>query len=243
MLIELGAGTAAKTGILIRALLRRQLQVEFYPVDVCGPVLEIARRSLMAIAPSVKVHPIVADYTCGLDGIAQLAGRKLALYLGSSIGNFEPEDSVAVLRRMRSQFRSQDTLLLGTDLAKSPGLLQPAYDDAAGVTARFNKNLLMRINRELGGHFELSSFRHVALWNPQLSRMEMYLESMRPQKVAIDLLGVRVTFETGERIHTENSYKYTPAMVHSILQKGGFELECTWTDRRGWFALHLARAV
>ena len=172
-LIELGAGTAAKTSILIRALVRRQLQVKFYPIDVCAAALEIARQNLTAISSRVQVHPIVADYTCGFDGIARLEGRKLALYLGSSIGNFELREAGAVLWQLRSQLQPNDALLLGTDLAKSPAVLLPAYDDEAGVTARFNQNLLTRINRELDADFDLRCFRHLAQWNPAHSRIEI----------------------------------------------------------------------
>lgn len=242
-LIELGAGTAAKTGTLLQALLRRQLRVEYYPVDVCAAALEVARQSLSALSPQVKIHPIVADYTLGLDGVGHLPGRKLALYLGSSIGNFDPPAACAVLQLLRSCLQSGDALLLGTDLAKSTNVLLPAYDDRAGVTARFNKNVLARINRELGGHFDLDSFRHLACWNLHHSRIEMYLESTRAQTVAIEELELEVPFAAGERIHTENSYKYTLPLLSGLLQGGGFALERTWNDSRGWYALHLTRAV
>ena len=125
---------------------------------------------------------------------------------------------------------------------KSETVLVPAYDDAQGVTAQFNKNMLARLNRELGGDFDLNAFRHVAIWNPKCSRIEIYLESTRDQTVNIEALGLRVDFDCGERMHTENSYKFTPHMVRSILNMGGFEMERSWTDRREWFALHLARA-
>jgi L-histidine Nalpha-methyltransferase len=242
-LVELGAGTAAKTGILIRALLRRQLRVEYYPLDVCESALEVASKSLTAISAQVRVHPVIVDYTRDMDGIHRIAGRKLALYLGSSIGNFEKHEAAAVLRRLRSRFESGDALLLGADLAKSEAILQPAYDDSEGVTARFNKNILARINRELGGEFDPEKFRHIAEWNPILSRMQMYLESTEAQAIRIELLGLTVPFAQGERIHTENSYKFTPQMVRSILSAGGFDLEATWTDSKGWFSVYLARAV
>lgn len=242
-LLELGAGTAAKTATLIRALLGRQLQVNYYPIDVSGSALQVACRSLGAISPRIKVHPIIADYTRGVDAIASVGGRRLALYLGSSIGNFEPEEAVTVLRRLRSHLRAGDALVLGADLVKSAPLLRRAYNDAAGVTARFNKNMLARINRELGGHFELRQFRHRALWNRQRSRIEMYLVSARVQSVAIDVLDMEVAFAAGERIHTENSYKYTPDRLDSMLRQGGFDPERRWTDRHGWFALSLARAA
>jgi L-histidine Nalpha-methyltransferase len=241
-LVELGAGTATKTRTVIRELLKRQRRVKFYPIDVSRSALEDAARSLNGDFPGLELHPVVADYCEGLDGIANNAGRKLVLYLGSSIGNFEPMQAGAVLHSVRSSLREGDALLLGTDLVKSESVLVPAYDDAQGVTARFNKNMLARINRELGGDFDVNAFRHVAIWNPKCSRIEIYLESACERTVTIDALGLRVHFDSGERMHTENSYKFTPHMVRSILNMGGFELEQSWTDRREWFALHMARA-
>ncbi len=243
LLVELGAGTACKTTELIAALLRRQLRVSFYPIDVSPSALQIAEHRLTARFPEVKVHPIVTDFTEALPPLATGTRRRLVLFLGSSIGNFEQEEAVALLRKLRARLDPGDCLLLGTDMAKSPALLIPAYHDVAGVTERFNKNLLARINRELGGHFDLHSFRHVVRWNRVSLRMEMYLESLRPQTVTIDQLGTTISFEQGERIHTENSYKYTPALLCAMLQAGGFRLEQTWTDPRRWFAETLARAV
>jgi uncharacterized SAM-dependent methyltransferase len=121
-------------------------------------------------------------------------------------------------------------------------VLVPAYNDSRGVTARFNRNVLVRINRELGGHFDLSTFRHVALWNPAQGRMEMYLESTRRQEVTISALGLNVSFRAGERIHTENSYKYTLPGIQTAIHESGFTLERTWMDAHEWFAVHLVRA-
>jgi dimethylhistidine N-methyltransferase len=240
-LVELGAGTATKTGTLIRALLKRQLRVEYYPIDICPDALEVARGSLTSISPRVRVHPVNVDYTQELDGIHRIPGQRLALYLGSSIGNFEQHEAIHVLQRLRARFQPGDAILLGADSVKSASVLQPAYDDCGGVTARFNKNMLSRINRELGGKFHLEKFRHIAEWNPALSRMEMYLESTEEQSIPIDWLGIRVSFAKGERIHTENSHKFTTEMVRTILGGSGFELEKTWTDPQGWFSVHLAR--
>jgi len=163
------------------------------------------------------------------------------LYLGSSIGNFDPGPAVEMLTQIRSQLASGDALLLGTDLAKDPAILVPAYDDSQGVTEQFDKNILARLNRELGANFDLDFFRHVAIWNPQKSRMEINLESLRPQVADLGLLNVKVRFANGERIHTENSYKYTMPMVRKMLESSGFSLDATWFDHRTWFALHLAR--
>jgi L-histidine N-alpha-methyltransferase len=240
-LIELGAGTASKTRILISALLRRQLRATYYPVDVSAAALRIAEETLAREFPALKVRPLVGDYSRGLAALAATPGPKLVLYIGSSIGNWEPDEAGRLLNGVRRALRPGDALLLGTDLVKDPAVLHAAYNDAAGVTAAFNKNLLARINRELGADFDLSAFRHSAVFNPVASRIEMYLISRQEQTVRIPALRMRVRFAPSERIHTENSYKFTPAMVRNILSAGGFCLERTWTDERGWFGVHLAR--
>ena len=143
--------------------------------------LDEAVRQLGRQFPSLRVNPIVADYTGGVPALSRISGRKLVLYIGSSIGNFEPPQAIRMLRRIRQTLRSGDALLLGADFAKSPKILVPAYDDAQGVTAAFNKNILARLNRELDADFDLDAFRHVALWNRRCSRMEIYLESTAEQ--------------------------------------------------------------
>ncbi len=240
-LIELGAGTASKTRLLIRAALNRQSTMAFYPIDVSRSALDEAVASLNGDFPGLRVMPVVDDYSRGLGQLAKLPGRKLLLYLGSSIGNFEPMQAGAMLRMMRSSLHPGDALLLGTDMVKPAEILVPAYDDAQGVTAAFNKNILAHINRELAANFNLDNFIHVALWNPECSRMEMYLESTSPQVVEIRQLGTRIHLNKGERIHTENSYKFTQSILDAILDMAGFVPEHTWMDEKGWFALHLAR--
>jgi L-histidine N-alpha-methyltransferase len=242
-LIELGAGTATKTRLLIQAALERQRRVDFYPIDVSRSALDEAAHSLNGDFDGLHLVPIVADYSHGLGQLAKLPGRKLLLYLGSSIGNFEPMQAGAMLRMMRSSLRSGDGLLLGTDMVKPTKFLVPAYDDAEGITAAFNKNILTHVNRELDADFDIDTFHHVALWNPETSRMEMHLESTRPQVINIKALRLRVNFAKGERIHTENSYKFTQTVVDSILDLAGFVREKTWTDTKHWFALHLARVM
>jgi len=240
-LIELGAGTAAKTRILIRAILDRQKPLEFIPLDISHSALEEAVSHLNGDFPDLRVRPIVMDYTGGLGPVRDLRGRKLVLYLGSSIGNFEPMQAGRLLRNVRHSLRSGDALLLGADIVKRKSILLPAYNDAQGITAQFNKNVLVRINHELEGGFDLNSFRHVARWNAPCSRIEMHLQSVRQQVVPVGLLRREFSFARGETIHTENSYKFTPTMVQSILDLGGFTLERSWTDANHWFALHLAR--
>src|SRR6185369_10792617 len=165
--IELGAGTAAKTGTILKSLSQRQLRVNYYPVDISSSALQVAVESLNGSYPQVRVHPVATNYVADSEFLESVSGRKLVLYLGSSIGNFEPEEATELLRRMRAHMAVGDSLLLGTDLVKDLSILLPAYDDVQGVTARFNKNILARINRELGGNFDLDLFRHVALWNPE----------------------------------------------------------------------------
>jgi L-histidine Nalpha-methyltransferase len=240
-LIELGAGTAAKTAILIDRLLKRQLSATFYAIDVSHAALQIAQDNLEYQFPRLTFKPLVGDYSSGLEKLAAISGRKLVLYIGSSIGNYEPEEAVTLLRKVRANLRAGDALLLGTDLVKPAPLLYLAYNDAAGVTAAFNRNVLQRINRELSANFAADNFRHIAEWNPTASRVEMYLESLSDQVVRIADLGLKVRFVEGERIHTENSYKFTLEMAERVLTNSGFVRERTWKDAQNWFGVHLAR--
>lgn len=239
--VELGAGTATKTGTLLSAFARGQMRVKYFPVDISPAALDDARKRVRQDCPAVVVKPIVADFSDGFGFLRNIHERKLVLYLGSSIGNFDWNEAVAMLKSVRDQLSPGDTLLLGTDMVKAPEILVPAYDDARGITPQFNKNILVRLNRELGGDFDLNSFRHVAEWNPRGSRMEIYLESERDQTVTLAHLNLTVRFNAGERIHTENSYKYTLAMIEQMLCVSGFRLEKTWFDRQKWFGLNLAR--
>jgi L-histidine Nalpha-methyltransferase len=241
-IVELGAGTAAKTSVLLRAALRRQLSLTYYPVDVSSSALKIAQKRLSDELPRLTVEPLVTDYTQGLPQLADIRGRKLVLYIGSSIGNFEPQQAANILWSIHGSLNPGDALLLGTDLVKRSSILRAAYNDKQGVTAAFNLNMLARINRELGGDFNLRRFRHEAIWNPIASRIEMYVVSLAQQSVNIRALDLRIAFAEGERIHTENSYKFTCEMVNTILSRSGFALERTWSDAQQYFAVHLARA-
>lgn len=244
---ELGAGSAEKTRLLLAAALERQDEVVYEPVDVSATALEAARKRIERELPGVTVEPRVADYTRGLelgernqDELGE-DERRLVLYIGSSIGNFEPEEAAALLRGVRAGLRAGDGLLLGVDLVKEDSILLAAYDDAAGVTAAFNRNVLARLNRELGADFELEAFVHRAVWNAERRRMEMHLESRRRQTVTVEALGLTVEFGAGERMHTENSYKYLPGEAEAMLRAAGFEAAGRWTDERGWFAVCLGR--
>ncbi|MGH9589263.1 MAG: L-histidine N(alpha)-methyltransferase, partial [Terracidiphilus sp.] len=181
---ELGAGSAAKTCLLLAAAVKRQGAVRYEPIDVSASALHEARQRIEAEISGVTVVPRTMDYTNGL-GFAPLSAgeRRLVLYIGSSIGNFEPHEALRLLRRVRSTLRPGDSILLGVDLIKNREILLQAYDDAAGVTAAFNRNLLLRLNREVGADFNPLAFAHRALWNRAHSRVEMHLESRRAQRV------------------------------------------------------------
>jgi L-histidine Nalpha-methyltransferase len=239
--IELGAGTATKTGILLQAVAQRQIRVKYFPVDISPSALDEAKKRVREELRGALVQPIVTDFGNGFSFLRDIPGRKLVLYLGSSIGNFDWEDATALLRKVHARLMPGDALLLGTDMVKGPEILVPAYDDAQGVTAEFNKNILHRINSEMDGTFDVDSFRHIAEWNSRLSGMQIYLESLRAQTVTLRLTGTLIRFAAGERIHTENSYKYSLEMVERMLCVSGFTVERTWFDQRKWFGLHLAR--
>ena len=241
---ELGSGTASKTGLLLAAAARRQPEVLYQPIDVSPSALEQAANALPNAIPGVIVRPQIANYITN----GYVLERPddcciLALYIGSSIGNFGPEEARSILRKLRKQLRQTgDAVLLGVDLApnrhKSVEQLIAAYDDAAGVTAAFNKNILTRLNREVGADFDLDAFRHRAYWNPQDSRMEMHLQSTIAQTVTIE--NQRFAFAPGESIHTENSYKFTERGLRELLHDSGYSSPQWFEDAEHRFAVALA---
>ncbi len=241
--IELGAGSAAKTGILLKSLIGRWPSAKYHPVDVSLEALRIAVASLELAMPMLRTCPHEGFYGEALHSLIHLEGRKLVMFIGSSIGNFEPREATAFLRDVRSSLKVGDILLLGADLPKSPSILIPAYDDPKGITAAFNKNALERINREWGANFAPELFEHVALWNKRESRIEMHLESRNFQQVSIPGLDLQLGFEPGDRIHTENSYKYSQERLRHMLRITGFQVVADWRDRNGYFADWLAQAV
>jgi uncharacterized SAM-dependent methyltransferase len=262
---ELGAGTAAKTGILLRALTRLQPHVLYQPIDISPTALDEARAQIELTIPGVAVRPQVANYITESVRIERPPhARVLALYIGSSIGNFSPAEARQILTRLRSELAPGDALLLGADLAPTPAdnpaangpapsaaksvaTLLAAYNDAAGVTAAFNRNILARLNRDLGADFRPRQFDHSALWNPVHSRIEIYLRARAPQQVTIpaNSAGGRLSlhFAEGETIHTENSYKFTPAAIAALLVDSAFTPTRTFTDANNLFAVTLATAI
>jgi L-histidine Nalpha-methyltransferase len=245
-LLELGSGDGQKTRLLIEALLARQERLEYVPVDISESAVETSSRSLLFSYPDLRITAYVGEYQAALRTIRKeraLPGRTLVLFLGSTLGNLDPEERLTLLRDVRNLLHPGEGFLLGVDLEKPESVLIPAYDDPLGVTAAFNLNLLARINRELRGEFDLTAFRHRALYNRAEGRVEMHLESRRDQTVLVGGLGIEVPFVAGETIHTENSYKFRREQIAALAAATGFELRRTWKDSRGWFASNLLVAA
>jgi L-histidine Nalpha-methyltransferase len=238
--VELGAGTASKTTLLLSALLARQPSVLYRPVDISPSALARAALDLSRLG-RLTVRPLVARYPEELGLLAGEPGRRLLLFLGSNIGNFNPAQARTLLAALRRRLAPDDALLIGADLRKSANLLLPAYDDAEGVTARFNKNVLERLNRELGADFDVDRFRHRVLWNARASRIEIYLESQAAQRVSLRTLDLTVEFRAGERIHTESSYKLPAQRLLAMIRGAGLLPERSWSDRGRLFGVHLVR--
>lgn len=241
--LELGAGTAAKTGLLLEAAVRMQGPTSYHPIDISAAALDQACLRIAQQLPQVSVRPMLSDYTRALGDLPESESRRLVLYIGSSIGNFEPMAAAALLRRLRRRLAIGDWLLLGADHVKDRLSLLRAYNDSAGVTAEFNRNILTRLNTDLGAKFRPRLFRHRALWNERESRIEMHLESLVSQDILISALDLTVHFGRGESIHTENSYKFTADSVAALLRGAGFAPRRCWTDARSWFGVYLAEAA
>ena len=239
-ILELGAGTASKTCLLLAAAARRKIDVLYMPLDVSADALDIACRKVESTFPGVLIEPVIANYVNCPPQLEEFGGATLALYLGSSIGNFVPEESRTILRNLGSQLRGGDALLLGTDLVKDESTMVSAYDDEDWVTAAFNLNILNRLNRDLGADFDLTAFRHRVRWNPVESRIEMHLESTCEQSIQISGAELELHFKKGETIHTENSYKFTDETLGTLLSDSGFEIRQAWKDAREWYALTLS---
>ncbi|WP_326682555.1 L-histidine N(alpha)-methyltransferase [Streptomyces sp. NBC_01237] len=238
-LIELGSGSSEKTRHLLDALSGLH---SYVPVDVSESALTGAVESLLAERPDLSVHALIADFTGGL-ALPGTPGPRLVAFLGGTIGNLLPEERATFLHSVRSLLSPGDALLLGTDLVKEEGTLVAAYDDAAGVTAAFNKNVLSVVNRELGADFPLDAFDHVAVWDPRAEWIEMRLRARRALTVKIPELDLVVPFEAGEELRTEVSAKFREEGVREELAVAGLRLDQWWTDSAGRFALSLATAV
>ncbi len=239
-LVEYGASDETKALGLLRALdpSGRPLFRTYVPIDVAGPSLLDLTARLGSTLPDLTVLPIQADFTRAIPLPAEVTdGPALGFFPGSTIGNMEPDQAAAFLRRAHTALGPQGHFLLGADLRKDKSILVPAYDDRAGVTAAFNRNLLVRLNREAGADFDPAWFAHRAVWNDDESRIEMHLVSQRDQTV--HLARHAIGFACGETIHTENSYKHTPERIHAIAATGGWRPHRMWTDPQGLFGVYL----
>ncbi len=254
-LLELGSGSADKTRHLIEALLRRQDELLYLPVDISATALEASAPRLLQAYPSLRIEAYAGDYDTALahlrgqreragnEGDAATQSRTLAVFLGSNLGNFDPSAAASFLHALRAVLRAGDALLLGVDLKKDAATLEAAYDDPLGVTAAFNLNLLARINRELEGDFDLRRFLHVARYDADAGRVEMYVESTRDQVVRVRALDLEAPFAAGERMHTEDSYKYDADDLTRLAARAGFNRAGMWTDDARRFGSNLFVAV
>ncbi len=240
-LIELGSGSGEKLALLARPLASRGSPLDIHLVDISEKALDLGRAALGAL-PFARVHGHRASYETGLAALAAThppQGARVVCFLGSNIGNFDPPAAAALLDSIRGALRAGDGLLLGADLIRAEAALLLAYDDPLGVTAAFNKNVLQRINAELGGDFDLDAFAHRAVWDPRASRVEMHLVSRRRQVARIPAAGIEAPFEEGETIWTESSYKHTPEGLAAAGRRAGLRCAQQWVDAEGGFATTL----
>lgn len=237
VLVEYGSGSSRKTRLLLDAL----APALYMPIDISREHMLAACRELAAAYPALNLMAVCADYTrpLRLPAMARGGQRRLAFFPGSSIGNFAPLEALRFLKNVAQQLATDDGFLIGVDLKKDPAILNAAYNDAAGVTAAFNLNLLARCNCELGANFDLDAFAHRAFYNEAAGRIEMHLESTREQRV--EIAGQGFGFAAGETIHTENSYKYASDEFRLLATQAGFLPQQCWTDEEHLFSVHLFR--
>jgi L-histidine N-alpha-methyltransferase len=241
-LVELGSGTSAKTRLLLRALLADGTLRQFTPFDVDPSVLAQASAALTAEYPGLAVAPFLGDFERDLAAVPR-AGRRMIAFIGSTIGNFYPVPRAAFLSQVRGALAPGDFFLLGTDLVKDPARLLRAYDDAAGVTAEFKRNVLRVVNRELNADFAVEEFEYAPAWDPEAEWVEKRLRATTAQRVTVADLGLTVDFAPGEYLHAEISAKFRPEGVRAELAAAGLETVGFWTDPAGDFGLTLARAT
>jgi L-histidine Nalpha-methyltransferase len=246
-IVELGSGSSKKTKILLNYFLKKQEgNLHYFPIDISQEMLYKSSLKLQSDLPKIINHPIASDYFEGIRTVTKFIGsqknipnKKLILFLGSSLGNFEPKDAIIFLRNLREMIDKEDALLVGFDLQKKKNILEAAYNDVEGITAKFNLNILERINKELDGEFDLESFGHLAFYNQVKNRIEMHLISKVKQKVKVNKLNRVFDFERGETILTENSYKYSLKSIERLATKSNLRVERNFLDKNEWFNLAL----
>jgi len=240
--VELGPGNGEKLRTLLEAAPGLQQPIDVHLIDVSPSALAIAEQTIGSVS-DVRVITQQATYDSGLrQALKERTGRTLVAFLGSNIGNFDPPGASAFLQNIRASLKNGDAVLLGVDLVKATERLLVAYDDPLGVTAAFNRNLLVRIERELGGSIDLDGFLHRAIWNAEQGRVEMHLEARTEQAIHIPRAGVDERLQAGETIWTESSYKYVPEQIDDLLESCGFSPTAQWIDRDDGFALTIAEA-
>ncbi len=237
LLVEYGAGASTKTRILLDAL---EAPAGYVPIDVSEEFLLHTASLLRADYPDLRVHPIVGDFMVRIGLPDDIDGAPVGFFPGSTIGNLSDAEILRFMTAARQLLGDDGQFVIGVDLRKDPSILVPAYDDSAGVTARFNLNLLARINRELDGEFDLTAFAHRAIWNDQASRIEMHLESLYDQTVRIGARSIQ--FAAGETIHTENSRKFSIDSLRPLFEQTGWKLDTQWLDDQHYFAVLLLSA-
>jgi dimethylhistidine N-methyltransferase len=238
VLVEPGAGDGRKPARLLEAL---EEPVAFAPLEISETALAECADRLARRFPDVQVHPVCADFSRGFSHLAELPREnRVVFFPGSTVGNLLPEERIDLLSSFARFAGPEGCALVGFDLVKEADVLRAAYDDSEGVTANFNLNLVTRMNRQLGAGFEEDAFAHEAVWVDGLDRIEMRLVVKRPQRAEID--GRTISLEEGERIHTENSHKFTPERIAAETGEAGFDVDQTWTDEQGWYALALLRS-
>jgi len=249
-IIELGNGNSLKTRILLKPILANLRKVCYFPIDVSLKTLKKSLKDLSKEYVNLEIFGICSDYVSGLTKINDfmkmknnIPKNKLIIFLGSSIGNFHPKEAKNFLYSLKSYIRQEDALLIGIDLEKDKRILDKAYNDKKGLTAKFNLNILARINRELDGEFKLSSFEHKSFYNIHKHRIEMHLESKLDQEVRVGATKKTFHFKKGETIHTENSYKYSQNNLNELVKNAGLEMIQSFTDRKKQYTLILLKKV
>ena len=246
-IVELGSGSSKKTKILLKYFLEKQNgNLHYFPIDISKEFLYKSSLQLYNDLPKIITHPIASDYFDGIRTVTKcinsqnnIPNNKLILFLGSSIGNFEPKDAIIFLRSIREEVNKEDSLLIGFDLQKKKNILEAAYNDLEGITAKFNLNILERINKELLGDFKIENFEHQAYYNQQKNRIEMHLISKVKQKVKVNKLNHVFVFENGETILTEYSHKYTIKSIEELANKCNFNVKRNFLDKNEWFNIAL----
>ncbi len=247
-LVELGSGSSNKTKLLLKAVLETQADLEYLPIDVSGSAVKQSSRALLNTFQNLRITGFIGGYFESLEQLAagvvpaDTGVRTVVLFLGSSIGNLDSVGARKLLSSVRRALAPGEAFLLGADLKKPEEILLPAYDDKLGVTAAFNLNLLVRINRELGGEFDLDTFAHRVRYDADPGRVEMHLESLVEQKVPIRGLDLEISFAAGETLHTESSHKYDHDQLHAFAEETGFHLEKSWFDSERRFSENLLLA-